>query len=504
MPVILTTLLALIATLLIGSAIGHGQFIQVYLLLFILATAGTVLTLGSKYWLLIPISFSFNLPAIPVGGRAFELPELTIIGCSVVFALRYVLQRRAARIFRPAHAGVLLYAAWAFLIFLLHPIGLAVMGSSTVGARFYFKIALALASVLIISNQRISERDAKWIIRLLLIGSIISMAVGIAQYKIFGSIYTDPNAQTEEYYTWHQELALPAIWIMIWLVARYKAKEIFSFDKLWVLALVILCLAVAAISGKRAAFASVLLAPFIAAVLRKEYFYVLIGAILAVVLISVLTFGQGDFFKLPLQAQRTLSYLPGKWDLEVRAEFQNGLDPFRKEMRALAWDNIEKHPLVGQGYSVNINELWGIAGTGDLHMFTLLTLALGSSWHNTWLGIWADFGFPAILFWAIFWIQVLVIGSRLYRRTLPNSHTRTLTLMLLFWFIVLICRSWTSGHSATNAFSTWWMFGVLVALYGAVADEETERHEHRRHAPFLREHSATATEIPTASGGRAH
>jgi len=178
----------------------------------------------------------------------------------------------------------------------------------------------------------------------------------------------------------------------------------------------------------------------------------------------VLTLGQGELFRLPLQAQRTLSYLPGKWDWEVRGQFQSGIDPFRKEMRELAWNSIKKRPLIGEGYAVNMHELWGIAGRGDLNMFTVLTLALGSSWHNTWLGIWADFGLPAVFFWAIFWIQAVVIAFWIYRRTPHGDPYRTLAFMLLLSFIIAICRSWTSGHSANDAFGTWWMFAVLVSL----------------------------------------
>jgi hypothetical protein len=462
-PLILTVCGALAAMFLVGAAIGQGEFAQVYLLLIAAAGLGIILALGSKYWLLIPIAFSLNLPVIPFGGRAFELPELAIGLCTVVFLCRFAMRPRGMVVFRGAHAGVLLYSAWAALIFALHPVGLSVMGSSLGGARFYFKIALALASFLIVANQQITESDAKWMIRLLLIGSIVGMAVGIARYKLLGSAYQNPNA-AEDYYTWQQELGLPAMWIMIWLVARYKTPQLFSLSKPWIPILAFLCIAVAAISGKRAAFAAVLLAPLVAAAVRKEYFHVLVGGMVAIVVLLILTVGQGPLFRLPLQAQRALSYLPGNWDWEVRAEFQSGIDPFREEMRELAWNNIEKRPLFGEGYAVNMHELWGIAGGGDLHRFTVLTLALGSSWHNTWLGIWADFGLPAVIFWAIFWIQAVTTGFWIYGRTTHRSPYRTITLMILLWFIIQICRSWTSGHSAENAFSTWWMFGVLVAL----------------------------------------
>src|SRR5438046_9482107 len=149
-------------------------------------------------------------------------------------------------------------------------------------------------------------------------------------------------------------------------------------------------------------------------------------------------------------------------------------------MRELAWANIEKHPIFGQGYTVNWNEIYGIYARRDPHMFAVLSLARGSSWHNTWLGIWADFGFPAVLFWAIFWIQAVVIGFWVYRRTFHGSSSRTLALMLLLWFIILICRSWTSGHSADSAFSTWWMFGLLDGMkYHIECDETAKRSRDR-------------------------
>jgi O-antigen ligase len=461
---IIFAVIALAATFFIGAAIGHGEFIQIYLLFFAIAALIAVFGMGSRYWMLIPISFSLNLPAIPFRGRAFELPELTITACSIIFACRYAINTRGVTIFRWPHASVILYTIWAAFIFALHPVGMMVTGSSTGGARFYFKIALALASFLIVANQKISERDARWIIRLLVLGSVVNMTIGILEYKLFPAlVYQDPNTRIE-YYTWHQSMALPAYWFMLWLVSRYKIKEIFGLTHPWAVFVVIVCIGLAAISGKRAGFASVLLLPLIAAILRKEYSFLIAGTVFCAVLVFVLTAGQGTWFNLPLQVQRSLSYLPGNWDWEVRSEFQTGIDPFRQEMRELAWKNIEQRPFFGQGYGINRQEIYGIAARGDLHMFTLLSLALGSSWHNTWLGIWADFGLPPVIFWAIFWIQAVSIGFWCYRETPHASPLRTLVLMLLLSFIIAICRSWTSGHSADDAFSSWWMFGVLVSL----------------------------------------
>jgi O-antigen ligase len=463
---IIVTIGALAATFFIGAAIGQGEFIQIYLLFFGVAALVAVFGMGSRYWMLIPIAFSFNLPAIPFRGRAFELPEIAIAVCSVIFVCRYAISSRGITIFRWSHAAVIMYAVWAGIIFLIHPVGLMATGSTTGGARFYFKIALALAAFLIVANQRISERDAKWIIRLLLVGSVVSMVVNIVQYKIAPPAFADPNALTDEgYYTWHQSLSGPAMWFMLWLSARFRIKEILGFGKPWTLFLALCCIAIAAVSGKRAGLASVLLTPLIVAILRKENFYVISGAVFAAILLFFLTAGQGTWFRLPLQVQRSLSYLPGKWDWEVQSQVQGGIDPFRQELRQLAWGNIKAHPIVGQGYAVNARELYGMGRMAtNLSEFGIMVMALGSSWHNTWLGYWADFGLPAIIFWAIFWLQAIVVGYRLYRNTTHGTSYRTLGLMILLYFICDILRSWTSGHSADDPFTRWWMYAVMLSM----------------------------------------
>jgi hypothetical protein len=465
LPLILAVFGGIGAAFLVGATIGQGQFVQVYVLLFGVAGIAAVLALGSKYWLLIPIAFSFDLPAIPFGGRAFELPEVVILICTVVFGCRCALHKEAVVLFRSAHAGVILYTAWAGMIFAMHPVGLLVMGSASGGARFYFKIALAFASFLIVANQKVTERDAKWIIRLLLIGSIVSMTINIIQYKLHPpAVQAQPNANPDAFYTWHQALHLPAVIFMLWLVSRYKMKDIFNLARPWAPFLLILCIVFAAVSGKRAGLATVLLTPLIAAVLRKEYFYLVCGGIVAAMMIFVLTLGQGTLFKLPLQVQRSISYFPGKWDWEVQGQFQSSIDPFRKQLRELAWKNIKEHPLIGRGYALDVHEIWGIVSKGDLNLFTVMSLALGSSWHNTWLGIWSDLGFPAVLFWAIFWIQGVKVGHRVYRSTVHGSVYRTLAMMILLYFIGDILRSWTSGHSANDPFTRWWMYGVLLSM----------------------------------------
>src|SRR4051812_2079249 len=134
LPLVVTTAMGLIGALLIGAAIGQGEFSQIYVGFFAGAAITTVFLLGSKYWLLIPIAFSLGIPAIPFRGRAFELAEVTTVLCGVVFICRFAILGRGLSVFRWSHASILLYTSWAAIVFMLHPVGLFTMGSSVGGA----------------------------------------------------------------------------------------------------------------------------------------------------------------------------------------------------------------------------------------------------------------------------------------------------------------------------------------------------------------------------------
>jgi hypothetical protein len=116
LPLLLTILGALAGMFFVGAAIGQGEFVQIYLLLFTLLALGGIFALGSRYWLLIPFSLSFSAPVIPLGGRAVELPELAIVVCAVLFVVRLSLKAQKLHLFRSDHVPFLMYAAWAALI----------------------------------------------------------------------------------------------------------------------------------------------------------------------------------------------------------------------------------------------------------------------------------------------------------------------------------------------------------------------------------------------------
>ncbi len=57
-------------------------------------------------------------------------------------------------------------------------------------------------------------------------------------------------------------------------------------------------------------------------------------------------------------------------------------------MRELAWNRINAHPLVAKGIGIRPEDFAGVSAANFAQQDVELNLALGSSWHNTWLGFW--------------------------------------------------------------------------------------------------------------------
>lgn len=415
-----------------------------------------LLQLKEKFWYLIPISLITGVDAIPIGPKSITLSELLIPACFGWYILRSILlQQRSRALFCPANTGVLLYFGWVLMVFCLNPSGLLIFGSSSIGARFYFKILLAFLSFFVLSNVRVEEKDCRRLVWILLIGMSFN-AVNL----IFG--YNPEMALAGDFYSWHQQLAGPALVGVVLLFARFKFDGVLGGMSIKTFGFV-LCLLLLFFSGKRAALACAFLVPPLQIVIdrqnyRKAIIYGLFGIIVFAGLVAASHAGA-----LPKTVQRSLANVPGmKLDSAVERQTRG---TFRADLREAAWNEvIKKRPVFGlKGYSLDYEELasffllHGGGGTSAGH-------ALSRNWHTTWLGVAADFGVPCAFFWAIFCFQVLYFSNRYYRQAENNSYTKTLLLYFFMMMSLDLLRSFTSGHSAKLPLAWWGQFGLILSI----------------------------------------
>ena len=122
-------LLGFLLAVFMGSAVGSADLGIVSIVLGVGIGIATFLVLGKNYWLLIPFSLGASFPALPVGGRTLDFPELAIAGSGLFFLLRLASRKEKLQIFRQASVPILLLVAWVSMVFILNLVGLAMLGS---------------------------------------------------------------------------------------------------------------------------------------------------------------------------------------------------------------------------------------------------------------------------------------------------------------------------------------------------------------------------------------
>ena len=120
--------------------------------------AVVVFALDDRYWVLCPFlsTSGISVPGLPFNGT--ELGCLVLIGTYVVR-----LSLKKCPPFRVNCDLLVLFPVlgWIFVVWMLNPVGLAMFGTSVIGGRFYFEIAVGFVSLLILSSFRFEEVDAR-------------------------------------------------------------------------------------------------------------------------------------------------------------------------------------------------------------------------------------------------------------------------------------------------------------------------------------------------------
>jgi len=459
----LVMLTGVVLAIFFGIKVSEGRTMVPYMVMAPIIGGTIGLLMGRNYWLLIPFGFVANLPAFPLLGRSFELPEICLMGATALFTARLCMKHEKLDLWHITNTGVFLYAAWCFWCFYQNPVGLSALGASSGGARFYFKIFLALAGFVVITNQTISEKQAKWIVWSIVLGAFVGLVYEILRWRVFGIRTITGTFIGGGSYTWHQKLSTVGYAIILYYVCRYRMDQIFSFKRPWIVPVMALAGATGLMGGKRAAMAAAAFLPVMASILRRQFAYTLLFFGGGAALVGFLVVGHGNFFELPFGVQRSLANLPGEWDKEV---YDQTRGDFRRELRDLALIEIKKDPLYGRkGFDVNFKELHkniGFVGeASDINYREIVNHALSSNWHNTWLGVSADFGIPAAVFWAIFCVSAVIVGFHAYKRYPEGDWRFILGMMVYLSLMTTILRTWTSGHSA---FNQWWMYAILLVL----------------------------------------
>jgi len=458
----------LLFALFVALQIGHSNAKIMVGLLCIFALFAFMIRLGKRVWLIYAFGMNLSMPAPFAFGKSFSIREVLCLMLLAQALFQMGTHRQVFRVVQLRYIFFLLYTGWAALVLALNPIGFAVFGSDVVGGRFYFQLFLITAVFLILSQGEIRKGDAKWFVWLVMSSALLNLAYAIHSYQAV-DIPFEGMVGEEDYYSWHQVLAIPSTVLLKFLFARYSLSYFLSLSGWYWVPVLGLSYVVVLLSGKRAAVANSVLYPLLTTFIRRQWIMVILTITFAFFAAILLAYGQGRYYELPLTVQRAISYLPGKWHATADLGVE---DPFRRMLREDAMDRIEQNPIIGKGISVDVNSYWADRLIGGQQITGNLA---GGSWHTTWLGIAADFGIPAAFFWGFMLMQVTVISYRLFRGFPEGSYLKTMAGYLFITIIALWTNSWTSGHAVLDAFNYWWLLALLFPLQNTMAQMKKEQ-----------------------------
>jgi hypothetical protein len=427
------------------------------------------------YHPLLVISWNAAINPVVLPGRTSLWMVMTVV--SLFFAvLSRAVNSKARFIHIPPVTYSLLFMAVVAVITvsMTGGVGLASMGSSRFGGGRYVQLLMGIAGYFALTSRRIPPHRAGLYVACFFLSGMTYAVADIALLvgpqmgfllAIFGGGATvDPNnVNASMVRVWG--LGMMATAIYTYLLARFGIRGVLDLNRPWRLLAFLLVLSIGLAGGFRsyvAIFALTFIALFFFEGLhRTRYLPIVLGA---VVLGGTIILSQAD--RLPLVAQRALSFLPGRFNFDAM-ESARSTTVWRLEMWRQVLPDVPKYLFHGKGYVLDPTELY-LAGVSQ-HRFRGEGLAgtiVAGDYHNGPLSILIPFG----IYGMIAFVWFLVAGTRtLYRNyKFGDPAYRTVNTFLLgafvartFWFFLFF-----GGFHSDIAYFTG-LLGLGVALNGA-------------------------------------
>ncbi len=427
---------------------------------FLAVALAVVLWLDKLYWLVLPLCMMLN---VKIPGIPFDSTELGCIALVGIHFIRACLHRDAYVSWNRKVLAAFPLFFWICMIWVMNPAGMNMLGGSSMGGRFYLKIVLSFFAMICLSSIRLGEKECKLLFRILILGSLLSVALTVFNPSLLNFGDTDPESMGTRYVL----LAFSGLYYLLW--SRYSLPEIVSsLKRLFIL---FLSSAALALSGKRSVSASIALYPLYRVLLtgRNAVSTILIGGI-AFAALSLAVAMDGHFLSIPNSTKRTLAMIYPKY----RGRGREGLhDTFRQEVHAYAKDIIRQHPFVGRrGFRMDSQTVYWMLSrqSGDQSGH-----AYAGSWHSAFYGYAADFGIPCLVFY-LFFLWISLRQSFQYSRRIPlGTYSSASYLFYSFAVLQSAATMITSGHSSLTTQDAMIRFGMLLAIANGFDSEQSQR-----------------------------
>jgi O-Antigen ligase len=361
----------IVLALLVGFWIGDEAFLPLLVFLGIVATGATLLILRERIWVLVPCFWSFTGK---LGSSPFSVRELVVVIAFGVFVVFLALRVIGAKVKTELLDWLVLSnCGYLAVVFVRNPVGVSALGSGMVGGRPYIDSLIGFLAFIILTRATLGPNLARRLPFLAALQQIgASLLSALTHYipstvPIVEKIYS--GVDTSEYILQQTggpegganrvaELLGGAEAGLLALLGYFPPLTLLSpLRPLRFLCFAAVCIGFA-LAGFRLGVLYLAFAFVIAAYFRNGINRALIVMVAGSALIFALIAAQNAGFTLPATAQRALSFLPGNWNADAKADAEDS-----NEWRFYMWDvvihtDIYIHnKLLGDGFGFTSYEL---------------------------------------------------------------------------------------------------------------------------------------------------
>ncbi len=367
-------------------------------------------------------------------------------------------------------------------------IGMHALGSDTYGGKKYFYIFAGVAGYFVLISRKIPPEKAVLYVGLFFLSGLTDAAADLV-YAFGGRFrfvlaliapdFASEQVAMDQAVVTHNPamvrmggLGWMATAAYTYMMARYGIRGILDLHRPWRVLLFVAAL-VAGLAGGFRSFVALFVLMFgalfyLEGLHRTRYLPALAGVTL---LAAAILLPQAN--RLPLVAQRSLSFLPGKFDY-VALQSAKVSTEWRVEMWKQVLPDVPRYLLCGKGYALDANDLYMAIQTGNRFGSEALagTIAAGD-YHSGPLSVVIPFGIYGTV--GLLWL--LWAGLRLLHRTLKRGAPalETVNRLLLASFAARTFFFFFGfGSFSTDLATLLGLLGMSIALNGTddrVAEE---------------------------------
>jgi len=376
-------------------------------------------------------------------------------------------------------------------------IGLHALGGDTGGGKKYISLFLGIATFFALTSRTIPRHHRNFYIALSILPSVLGLIGDLFPYlpsplNLINLLFPPTNyigegAEVEIGKTRLASFSYAIGAVMLFLLARYGLRGILSPRQPWRAALFVASFLLQMLGGFRNAFGIMGLLLALMFLFERLYRTRLLPVLLLLGVLGVTVLATFSD-KLPYTFQRSMSFLPLKWNTDVVLDAESTTE-WRFNIWRSTWPKVPEYLLLGKGYGLSKEDYENI-GTGTFANLNAshidagdATLAISSDYHSGPLstlmpfGLWGGIG----MLWLM--AATFFVTYRNYKYGDPELQTYNIYL-LASTIVAIIVFLFIFGAFAVDVANFCRLAGMSLAMNGGLAGRQAKAVSNPRIKPL--------------------